>query len=53
MGKVLKKIERNIRLSQALTTFGVGAIINTQDESFINQDISRWVGKKINLMINF
>ena len=47
--KVLKKIERNIRLSQALTTFGVGAIINTQDESFINQDISWWVGNKIDL----
>ena len=51
MGKVLKKIERKIRLSQALTTFGVGAIINTQDESFINQDISWWVGKKIDLRL--
>lgn len=37
------KPKRTIRLSQGITTYGVGAIIGLGEESFINKDINRWL----------
>jgi len=39
-----KKPERSIRLSQGITTYGVGAIVGIGEESFINEDIRKWIG---------
>lgn len=39
-----KKPERSIRLSQGITTYGVGAIVGIGEESFINKDIFQWIG---------
>ncbi len=39
---VERKPERSIRLSQGITTHGVGAIIGIGEESFINKDIFKW-----------
>jgi len=36
--------KRSIRLSQGITTYGVGAIVGIGEESFINKDIFQWVG---------
>ncbi len=37
------KPDRSIRLSQGITTFGVGAIVGIGEESFINKDIFKWI----------
>ncbi|MEU9824134.1 DUF1998 domain-containing protein [Micromonospora chersina] len=38
--------ERKIRRMQALSPFGVGAIIDILGESFVAEDVSRWQGKR-------
>ena len=40
------KPERSIRLSQGITTFGVGAIVGIGEESFINMDSFRWIASE-------
>jgi len=37
------KPKRSIRISQGMTTFGVGAIYGLGEESFINTDIKKWI----------
>ena len=48
------KPKRSIRMSQGITTFGVGAIYGLGEESFINTDIKKWIANSYQKVeINF
>jgi AraC-like DNA-binding protein len=39
--------DRQVRRSQTITPFGVGAIIDRLGESFVAEDITRWRGRRV------